>query len=67
MSGEKLSITGVTQGNLRLTLPPNFPDLRQTQKQKMKFGTNLASLFHFPETVYDELCRCPQIPYPSPE
>ena len=48
---KNLSITGVTQGNLGLTLPPNSLDLHQTQNQKMKSWTDHTSSFHFPETV----------------
>ena len=33
-SKKKLSITGVTRGNLGLPLPLNFLDLHQTQKQQ---------------------------------
>ena len=47
----KLSITGVTQGNLGLTLPPNFPDLHHTQKQKIQSWTDPVSSLHFLETV----------------
>ena len=45
------SITGITQGNLGLTLPPISLDLHQTQKTEMKSWTDPASSFHFPETV----------------
>ena len=45
------SITGVTQRNLGLTLPPNSLDLHQTQKQKMKSWIDPVSSFRFPETV----------------
>ena len=53
------SITGVTQGNLRLTLLPNSLDLHQTQKQKI--GLTLCLHFHSLK-----LCKYFQIPYPSP-
>ena len=33
LSGEKVSTTGVTQGNLELALPPNSLESHQTQKQ----------------------------------
>ena len=49
-SEEKLSIPGVTQGNLGLTLSLNSLDFHQTQNQKTKSWTNPAFSFHFPET-----------------
>ena len=33
LSEEKVSASGVTQGNLELLLPPNSPDSHQTPKQ----------------------------------
>ena len=35
LSEEKVSTTGVTQGNLELPLPPNSLDSHQTQNNKM--------------------------------
>ena len=36
LSEEKVSTTGVTQGNLGLLLSPNSPDLTQTQAKQEK-------------------------------
>ena len=49
-SEEKLSIPGVTRGNLGLTLALNSLDFHQTQNQNTKSWTNLAFSFHFPDT-----------------
>ena len=57
---KSLSITGVVQGNLQLTLPPNPLDLEQTQHQEMKSWTHPMSSFISPK-----LCKCSQIPHPS--
>ena len=35
-SEKELSITGVMQGNLGLSLSPNSPNLHQTQKQQVE-------------------------------
>ena len=45
LSEEKVSTTGVTQGNLELPLPPNSLDSHQTRNNKMIFWTDTTSLF----------------------
>ena len=51
----------VKQGNLGIPLPPNSPDLHQTQNQKMKSWTDLCA--HFTPL---KLSKRSQIPHPSP-
>ena len=41
-SEEKVSITGVTQGNLELLLRPNSPDSQKHKYKNMKFWTDKA-------------------------
>ena len=41
-SEEKVSITGVTQGNLELPLRPNSPDSQKHKYKNMKFWTDKA-------------------------
>ena len=36
LSGDMVSSTGVTQGNLELTLPPNSLSSQQTHKKKIR-------------------------------
>ena len=47
LSKEKISTTGVTQGNLELLLPPVSPDSPQTNTIRCKLG--LATHSHFRE------------------
>ena len=42
---EEVSTTGVTQGNLELSLPPDSLDSRQTQNNKMMSWTDPMSSF----------------------
>ena len=39
LSEEKISTTGVTQGNLKLLLRPNSPDSQKHKYKKMKYWT----------------------------
>ena len=45
LSEEKVSIFGVTQGNLKLLLPTDFLDSYQTQNNKMISWTDAMSSF----------------------
>ena len=46
LSEEKVSTTGVTQGNLKIPLPPNYLDSYQTQNNEIKSWTELTPRFH---------------------
>ena len=48
LSKEKISTTGVTQGNLELLLPPFFPVSHQTNTIRFNLGTTPHSHFHHP-------------------
>ena len=48
LSKEKISTTGVTQGNLELLLPPFFPVSHQTNTIRFNLGRTPHSHFHHP-------------------